>query len=82
MIKTTGDFIAVGEMTGQPIEPRTVCAPTVYEKFPDWFQTVMNSGISPGSLTAIVQNLLFNHLPGSASSVESATEPEAASADA
>ncbi|WP_426569975.1 nucleobase:cation symporter-2 family protein [Streptomyces canus] len=41
-----------------------VGVPTVYEKFPDWFQTVMNSGISAGCVTAIVLNLLFNHLPG------------------
>jgi uric acid transporter len=41
-----------------------VGVPTIYEKFPDWFQTVMNSGISAGCLTAIVLNLLFNHLPG------------------
>ncbi|AVH60294.1 MULTISPECIES: nucleobase:cation symporter-2 family protein [Streptomyces] len=47
-----------------------VGVPTVYEKFPDWFQTVMNSGISAGCLTAIVLNLLFNHLPGKASSAE------------
>ncbi|MFD4728338.1 nucleobase:cation symporter-2 family protein [Streptomyces seoulensis] len=39
-----------------------VGVPTVYAKFPDWFQTVMNSGISAGCLTAIVLNLLFNHL--------------------
>ncbi|MFJ3662659.1 nucleobase:cation symporter-2 family protein [Streptomyces sp. NPDC090119] len=41
-----------------------VGVPTVYAKFPDWFQTVMNSGISAGCLTAIALNLLFNHLPG------------------
>ncbi|MFD8419379.1 nucleobase:cation symporter-2 family protein [Streptomyces sp. NPDC059466] len=41
-----------------------VGVPTVYGKFPDWFQTVMNSGISAGCLTAIVLNLLFNHLRG------------------
>jgi NCS2 family nucleobase:cation symporter-2 len=41
-----------------------VGVPTVYEKFPDWFQTVMNSGISAGCVTAIVLNLLFDHLPG------------------
>lgn len=40
-----------------------VGVPTIYEKFPDWFQTVMNSGISAGCVTAIVLNLLFNHLP-------------------
>ncbi|GHH06188.1 nucleobase:cation symporter-2 family protein [Streptomyces rubradiris] len=40
-----------------------VGVPTLYAKFPDWFQTVMNSGISAGCLSAIVLNLLFNHLP-------------------
>ncbi|MGW2425490.1 nucleobase:cation symporter-2 family protein [Streptomyces sp. NPDC001709] len=45
-----------------------VGVPTVYEKFPDWFQTVMNSGISAGCVSAIVLNLLFNHLPGKAGS--------------
>jgi xanthine/uracil permease len=51
-----------------------VGVPTIYEKFPDWFQTVMNSGISAGCLTAIVLNLLFNHLPGKAGSA--APEPD------
>lgn len=49
-----------------------VGVPTVYERFPDWFQTVMNSGISAGCLTAIVLNLLFNHLPGRGRSVAEA----------
>ncbi|WP_306300092.1 solute carrier family 23 protein, partial [Streptomyces sp. NRRL B-24085] len=46
-----------------------VGVPTIYGKFPDWFQTVMNSGISAGCLTAIVLNLLFNHLPAKGGSV-------------
>ena len=54
-----------------------VGVPTVYEKFPDWFQTVMNSGISAGCLTAIVLNLLFNHLPGRARPQETAPAPGA-----
>ncbi|NGO78228.1 purine permease [Streptomyces sp. YC504] len=41
-----------------------VGVPEIYEEFPDWFQTVMHSGISAGCLTAIALNLLFNHLPG------------------
>ncbi|MEV7200276.1 nucleobase:cation symporter-2 family protein [Streptomyces griseoluteus] len=49
-----------------------VGVPTVYAKFPDWFQTVMNSGISAGCLTAIVLNLLFNHLGGRAAGEASA----------
>ncbi|MFC7304511.1 nucleobase:cation symporter-2 family protein [Streptomyces monticola] len=39
-----------------------VGVPEIYAKFPDWFQTVMDSGISAGCVTAIVLNLLFNHL--------------------
>ncbi|NGN70324.1 purine permease, partial [Streptomyces sp. A7024] len=39
-----------------------VGVPEVYAKFPDWFQTVMDSGISAGCVTAITLNLLFNHL--------------------
>ncbi|MFP3989852.1 nucleobase:cation symporter-2 family protein [Streptomyces sp. E11-3] len=41
-----------------------VGVPEIYAEFPDWFQTVMDSGISAGCLTAIALNLLFNHLPG------------------
>ncbi|GGS99005.1 hypothetical protein GCM10010254_18800 [Streptomyces chromofuscus] len=55
-----------------------VGVPTVYDRFPDWFQTVMHSGISAGCLTAIVLNLLFNHLPlrdRSASEAESGGLP-------
>ncbi|AEY87833.1 xanthine/uracil permease [Streptomyces hygroscopicus subsp. jinggangensis 5008] len=55
-----------------------VGVPTVYAQFPDWFQTVMNSGISAGCLSAIVLNLLFNHLPvrrGSAVGAQSAGLP-------
>ncbi|MGW1724341.1 nucleobase:cation symporter-2 family protein [Streptomyces sp. NPDC002306] len=50
-----------------------VGVPTVYEKFPAWFQTVMNSGISAGCLTAIALNLLFNHWPSKAGSSVGAT---------
>ncbi|WP_225810865.1 nucleobase:cation symporter-2 family protein [Streptomyces spinosus] len=56
-----------------------VGVPTVYAKFPDWFQTVMNSGISAGCLSAIVLNLLFNHFAvrrgGSAAGAERAGLP-------
>lgn len=59
-----------------------VGVPGVYARFPDWFQTVMNSGISAGCLTAIALNLLFNHLPGRESRPATEAEPEAASAPA
>ncbi|MCF6475451.1 purine permease [Nonomuraea sp. MG754425] len=39
-----------------------VGAPDFYERFPDWAQTILNSGISTGSLLVIVLNLVFNHL--------------------
>ncbi|MGP3954948.1 nucleobase:cation symporter-2 family protein [Nonomuraea sp. 3N208] len=39
-----------------------VGAPEFYAEFPDWAQTVLNSGISTGSLLVIVLNLVFNHL--------------------
>jgi xanthine permease len=38
-------------------------APTFYEKFPDWFQTIFGSGIASGAITAILLNVLLNELP-------------------
>ena len=43
-----------------------VGAPTIYAQFPDWFQTVMNSGISAGALVAILLNVLLPTAPGDA----------------
>lgn len=34
--------------------------PTIYDAFPSWFQTVFDSGISAGAITAVVLNLLLN----------------------
>lgn len=34
--------------------------PTIYAQFPSWFQTIFDSGISAGAITAIVLNLLLN----------------------
>ncbi|MGB3773123.1 MAG: nucleobase:cation symporter-2 family protein [Rhodococcus sp. (in: high G+C Gram-positive bacteria)] len=34
--------------------------PTLYEEFPTWFQTIFDSGISAGALTAILLNMLLN----------------------
>ncbi|NUP03726.1 MAG: purine permease [Nonomuraea sp.] len=39
-----------------------VGAPGFYDRFPDWAQTILNSGISTGSLLVIVLNLVYNHL--------------------
>ena len=35
-------------------------SPTVYQRFPAWFTTIFDSGISAGALTAIGLNLLLN----------------------
>jgi len=45
--------------------------PLIYAGFPEWFRTVMDSGISAGCVTAIALNLLFNHLPGRAAAGKS-----------
>ena len=34
--------------------------PTIYDRFPSWFQTIFDSGISAGAITAVVLNLLLN----------------------
>ncbi|MGK5553291.1 nucleobase:cation symporter-2 family protein [Actinomadura kijaniata] len=39
-----------------------VCVPTFYDRFPDWAVVVLHSGISAGSVTALVLNLVFHHL--------------------
>ncbi|MGW0803026.1 nucleobase:cation symporter-2 family protein [Nonomuraea sp. NPDC002799] len=44
-----------------------VGVPDFYDTFPDWAQTILNSGISTGSLVVIVLNLVFNHLRASRS---------------
>ncbi|MFE9426879.1 nucleobase:cation symporter-2 family protein [Kitasatospora sp. NPDC006697] len=36
--------------------------PGIYHDFPSWAQTILNSGISAGALTAVLLNLVFNHL--------------------
>ncbi|RJL32537.1 nucleobase:cation symporter-2 family protein [Bailinhaonella thermotolerans] len=39
-----------------------VGVPEIYDGFPTWFQIIMHSGISAGSITVVLLNLLFNHL--------------------
>lgn len=36
-----------------------VAVPTVYDRFPLWFRTIMSSGISAGCVTAILLNIFF-----------------------
>ncbi len=37
-----------------------IAVPTFYHEFPDWFQTIFDSGISASAVTAVTLNILFN----------------------
>lgn len=37
-----------------------IAAPNFYANFPDWAQIILKSGITFGSITAILLNLLLN----------------------
>ena len=39
-----------------------IAAPSFYQYFPSWFETIFHSGISSSAIMAILLNLLFNHL--------------------
>ncbi|MYX33685.1 MULTISPECIES: nucleobase:cation symporter-2 family protein [unclassified Streptomyces] len=77
---STVDFHGNGNLTVVAVSVAVgllpVGVPNVYDAFPDWFQTVMDSGISAGCITAIALNLLFNHLPGGpGSGADEAADP-------
>ena len=46
-----------------------------YAQFPKWVSTLLHSGISSACITAILLNILFNHLPFAKKSVETITLP-------
>lgn len=54
----TSNIIIVGVAIGMGVLP--IASPTFYERFPAWFQTIFDSGISAAALTAVLLNLLFN----------------------
>jgi uric acid transporter len=39
-----------------------IAAPTFWENFPGWFQTIFHSGISSAAIAAVLLNLFFNHI--------------------
>jgi uric acid transporter len=39
-----------------------IVMPSIYAKFPAWFTTIFDSGISAAALMAILLNILFNHM--------------------
>lgn len=56
----SSNIILVAVSLGAGIIP--LAAPTFYEAFPAWAQTVLGSGISAGALVAVLLNLFFHHL--------------------
>ncbi|GAB3567770.1 nucleobase:cation symporter-2 family protein [Spelaeicoccus albus] len=56
----TMNLIIVASSIGFGMIP--IANPDFYDKFPDWFATIFDSGISSAAIMAIVLNLLFNHL--------------------
>ncbi|RZK76879.1 MAG: purine permease, partial [Methylobacterium sp.] len=39
-----------------------IAVPTFYDKFPDWFTVIFDSGITAAALTAVLLNIVFNIL--------------------
>ncbi|EBN0293917.1 purine permease, partial [Salmonella enterica subsp. enterica serovar Heidelberg] len=39
-----------------------IAAPTFWDGFPDWFATIMHSGISATAVVAVLLNVLFNEV--------------------
>jgi len=54
-------------------------SPTIYDRFPTWFQLIFDSGISAGAIVAILLNLLLN---SSDMRAQAATEPALGAYDA
>ncbi|MEI3844179.1 MULTISPECIES: nucleobase:cation symporter-2 family protein [unclassified Microbacterium] len=54
------NLVIVAASLGMGVLP--IAAPTFYDQFPTWFSTIFHSGISSAAVTAILLNLLFNHL--------------------
>jgi hypothetical protein len=39
-----------------------IAVPTFYDKFPEWFQVIFDSGITAAAITAVLLNIVFNIL--------------------
>jgi xanthine permease len=52
------NLIIVAVAIGMGIIP--IAVPTFYNAFPEWFQTIFDSGISAAAVTAVLLNILFN----------------------
>ncbi|MFC3453344.1 nucleobase:cation symporter-2 family protein [Amycolatopsis speibonae] len=61
------NLVIVATSVGLGMVP--IAVPDFYHHFPSWVGTIFHSGISAAALTAVVLNLVFNHLkPGKAGS--------------
>lgn len=54
------NLIIVAASLGTGLLP--IVMPSIYTKFPAWFTTIFDSGISAAALVAILLNILFNHI--------------------
>lgn len=54
------NLIIVAASIGAGLIP--IAAPTFYDQFPTWFETVFHSGISSAAIMAVLLNLFFNHV--------------------
>jgi xanthine permease len=54
------NLIIVAASLGTGLLP--IVMPTIYSKFPVWFTTIFDSGISSAAIMAIALNILFNHI--------------------
>jgi xanthine permease len=54
------NLVVVAFALGMGLIP--IAVPTFYDRFPDWFQVIFDSGITAAALTAVLLNLVFNIL--------------------
>ena len=52
------NIVIVAFSLGMGIIP--IAVPTFYDKFPDWFTVIFDSGITAAALTAVLLNIVFN----------------------
>ena len=52
------NIVIVAFSIGMGIIP--IAVPTFYDKFPEWFQVIFDSGITAAAITAVLLNIVFN----------------------
>ena len=52
------NIVIVAFSIGMGIIP--IAVPTFYDKFPEWFQVIFDSGITAAAITAVLLNIIFN----------------------